>query len=163
MANRIHVSVDPGTSGAYALFHDGVLTDVEDVPTLARKSGGDAIDGYALHRALRIIVQTNHGAAFHAFMELTGAMPGQGVSSTWKFGNASGRVEGVLQSLGFPITYVSPAKWKKAFGLIGRDKDCARTMAVERFPHVAHKLARKKDVGRADAALIGLYGVNEEK
>ena len=85
-------------------------------------------------------------------------MPGQGVSSTFHFGESVGVVLGVLGALQMPIRMVTPAKWKKAAGLLGRDKDAARTMAIQHHPEIADQLTRKKDIGRADAVCIARFG-----
>ena len=92
-----------------------------------------------------------------AKVEQVGPMPGQGVSSMFSFGYSAGVVSGVLGSLGVNKVMVRPQAWKKAYGLTGRDKDAARTLAIERYPEAAPLLVRKKDVGRADALLIAGY------
>ena len=84
-------------------------------------------------------------------------MRGQGVSSTFRFGQADGVVRGVLGALGIGSIEVHPQVWKRYLRLTGMDKDAARTYVIERYPELAEQLKRKKDVGRADALLIGLW------
>ena len=88
-------------------------------------------------------------------------MPGQGVSSMFNFGMGYGAIQGVLAGLCVPLHLVTPQKWKKHQGLIGKDKDCARTLAQQLYPEAS--LARKKDIGRADAILIGDYGLRQKR
>ena len=89
-------------------------------------------------------------------------MPGQGVSSMFRFGQTLGRIEGVVALTKVPVHYVSPAKWKRHFGL-GRDKEDARRLAIERYPRIADRLSRKKDEGRAEALLLATYLFEKRK
>ena len=86
-------------------------------------------------------------------------MPGQGVSSMFGFGVSYGILQGVIASLGIPSVLVTPQRWKKAAGLMGKPKDYARTLAQRLYP--AAELSRKKDIGRADAILIARYGITK--
>ena len=85
-------------------------------------------------------------------------MPGQGVASTFRFGESVGVVLGVLGALQIPVRMVTPGRWKKAAGILGRDKDAARTLAIQHHPEIADRLTRKKDIGRADAVCIARFG-----
>ena len=89
-------------------------------------------------------------------IERVHSMPGQGVSSSFKFGQSYGTVRGFFGA-SFQVIHAQPSVWKGHFTLNGKDKDVARARAIERWPAMAHMLARKKDIGRADAALIGLW------
>jgi crossover junction endodeoxyribonuclease RuvC len=91
-------------------------------------------------------------------LEQVAAMPGQGVTSMFHFGESVGIIIGVLETLQIRYTMPRPQQWKKAVGIIGKDKDAARTMALQLFPEVGDRLTRKKDVGRADALLIAKFG-----
>jgi len=91
-------------------------------------------------------------------VERVGAMPGQGVASTFRFGRGAGVVDGVLGALGAPFQYVAPGVWKRHFGLLKKPKDASRLMALERFPNCANELKRKRDHGRAEALLIAAWG-----
>ncbi len=153
--NRI--GVDPGLSGALAwVWGDPSLNTVVDMPTVSVKRNGKNkkdIDYERLGQLLSLInIKTT------AYIEKVGSMPGQGLSSTFAFGKATGAVIGSIATLLIPFTEVSPISWKKHFGLTGKNKDAARLLAIEKFPNLANQLKRKKDCGRADALLIAEYG-----
>jgi crossover junction endodeoxyribonuclease RuvC len=137
------IAIDPGAvSGAYAALSDWELV-VGDLPTVDGNIDVPALA--ALIRRLRCQV---------AIVEIVGPMPKQGISSTGKFMRAVGRIEGTILTLGLSLTRVAPSQWKASHGLLNRDKDAARSRALELYPHVAHHLARKRDVGRADSILM---------
>lgn len=141
------LGIDPGASGAIAFYFPcrPKLIAVEDVPTAAGE-----IDCATLAR--RIAVMQPHVA----IIEQVGAMPKQGVSSTFKFGTAYGSVRGVVTALNVPMHLISPQRWKKHFRL-SADKEEARALALRLWPGSVH-FSRKKDHGRAEAALIARYG-----
>jgi crossover junction endodeoxyribonuclease RuvC len=146
------VGVDAGFTGAVAAFYNGKIADVHDMPTLPVKAGRNEIN----HHALLAIMQRYAGSA--VWLEAISARPGQGVTSMFRFGQGYGAIEMACAAAGCSVAYVSPAKWKRHFGLIGTDKDAARSLAIQRVPALASMLSRKKDIGRADAILIALYG-----
>lgn len=159
--------IDPGTSGAIAVIHDNKPVALYDMPLMARKAGGDMVDGRGLATLLRKHRVDTHGAAVLVALEQVAAMPGQGVSSMFRFGQADGIIRGVVAAMRMPLVTVPPLRWKGTFGLRGSkaspiEKDATRALAIERFPHLRDLLKRKKDVGRADALFIGLhaYGMN---
>ena len=95
-----------------------------------------------------------------AFMELVSAMPGQGVSSSFNFGRSRGVVEGILASYHIPVSFITPAIWKKLIGIpAGSSKDVSRSRAIARWPTQADAFKLKKWEGRAEAALIGVAGL----
>jgi crossover junction endodeoxyribonuclease RuvC len=146
------IGIDPGISGAIAVFEDGVLDCVVDMPTLKIASGKtmkshisaialvDILDGWSPNEA-------------HVVTERVHARPGQGVSSMFNFGRSTGIIEGVVAALRMPHTYVTPAAWTKAVGRAA-GKDASRMRAMELFPTRADLFKRAKDDGRADACLI---------
>jgi crossover junction endodeoxyribonuclease RuvC len=142
------LGVDPGASGAISFLFpsNASVISVEDVPTVAGE-----IDAATLADHIRQM------APDIAVIERVGAMPKQGVSSTFKFGMAYGVAQGVIATLKIPVYFVTPAKWKKHFALPA-DKEEARKRALQRWPARADLFARKKDHGRAEAALLALYG-----
>jgi crossover junction endodeoxyribonuclease RuvC len=146
--DRCILGVDPGISGAIAFYFPGVPSRVsaEDVPVAAGE-----INAAGLAERIRKMRPDV------AVIERVAAMPGQGVSSTFKFGASFGVVCGVLAALEVPCHRVSPAVWKKNFKLPA-DKEAARALALRLFPATAEHFARKKDHGRAEAALIARYG-----
>jgi hypothetical protein len=158
MTLRITIGVDPGQSGAVAYLEDGDLRAVFDMPTVPRRTGGHQVEPSQLASVVRSIRGLHPGAHVVCIVEQVGAMPGQGVSSMFRFGDSYGVIRGVLGALGIPIVHAPPATWKKALQLTGADKDLARTRAIETWPARAEDFRRKKDVGRADAALIALWG-----
>ena len=149
------VAIDPGQTGALAFMEGGKVTALIDMPTMARTHGkGQQVDPYELAS----LIMEHNGQWGEAVMEQVGAMPGQGSVSMFNFGEGVGIVKGVLGALQIPVRFVTPQRWKKAAGLTGKDKDAARTLAIQLHPEVAGELTRKKDIGRADAVCIAHFG-----
>jgi hypothetical protein len=144
----IVMGIDPGISGAVAFYFPMVpgRIAVDDVPV----AGGE-INVAELARLIRVHRPTL------AVIERVSAMPGQGVTSMFNFGRSYGDVRGVIGAMEVPLHFVTPQKWKKHFGL-SSDKEQSRLRAIRMFPAVADSFKRKKDDGRAEAALIALYG-----
>ena len=90
-------------------------------------------------------------------VEQVNAMPGQGVTSMFNFGQTFGAIKGVCAALELPIFFVRPSKWKKYFELINSSKDSSRTKVIEMYPSLSSQLARKKDVNKSDAILIARF------
>lgn len=149
------LGIDPGASGGIAFFsmQRGLLS-IFDMPTVEVKRGGKNKREVSAAMLNAIIGARDIDAAF---VEKVGAMPGQGVSSMFQFGRSVGMIEGVLAALEIPTNYVTPQGWQKAVGARG-GKDASRARAAELFPAYAANFSRKKDDGRADAALIAWYG-----
>ena len=97
----------------------------------------------------------------HAYLELVGAMPGQGVSSMFNFGVTYGAIRGVLAALQIPMSVVTPVKWQRDLS-VAKGKEGNRARAAELFPEFAYLFARVKDDGRADAALLAYWGVRHD-
>lgn len=155
------IGVDPGASGAVAILEpDGKLVQVFDMPVVEVVSGGKAkrrVSAEMLASELRLYnVHTTI-----AVVEQVGAMPGQGVTSMFAFGQSFGMVLGVLAGLAIPTVTVSPATWKKALKL-NAGKDGARAKAAQLWPSHASEFKRVKDDGRAEAALIAYWGINRK-
>ena len=151
----IKIGIDPGVTGAIAaLDADNRLIDVFDMPVVqdGKKRRVNAPELAAIIGAI-----CSGAGQYHAYVEKVGAMPGQGVTSMFNFGRSAGIIDGVLGALHIPLTYVSPQKWKKAAGLIGKEKDQGRTRAIELYPSAPLNL--KKHIGRADAILISRFGI----
>jgi len=144
----IIMGVDPGISGAVAFYFPMVPSRiaVDDVPV----AGGE-INGYELARLIRMHRPTM------AVVEKVGAMPGNGGVSMFNFGRAYGDVRGVVSACDVPMHFVTPQKWKKHFGLTS-EKEESRLRAIRMFPAVADSFKLKKHDGRAEAALLALYG-----
>ena len=148
------LGVDPGMTGAIAWLTDqGELIEVMDMPTLDNR-----VDGRSLAEKIRFMATQEGDGYLYAVVEKVHSMPQQGVASTFKFGVAYGVALGVLDALGIPIKDVRPAKWKKDLG-IGSDKEAGRLMAIDMWPTSKFVFKRKKDHGRAEAALIGHWSL----
>ena len=145
---RCILGIDPGASGAIAFYFTNAAdrVSVKDMPT---------VDG-AISSALLADIIRCHGPCV-AVIEAVGAMPGQGVSSMFNFGKAFGQAIGVVGALKIPAHFVTPGKWKKHYRL-SADKEECRARALQLFPACAEHFARKKDHGRAEAALIAKFG-----
>lgn len=154
MTARLVLGVDPGQSGAIALLGDGIFVGFIDMPTMPRRAGGNEVDCTFLAQKLRDAGVGHAGAYVVAVLEAVSAMPKQGVTSVFRFGESFGAVKGILGALRIPTVLVPAATWKRRLNLWGVEKDVARSMAIQRFPNAAEYLQRKKDVGRADALLI---------
>ena len=90
-------------------------------------------------------------------IEQVSAMPGQGVTSMFNFGQSFGILKGICSAMQLPVFFVRPAKWKKYFNLINSEKDASRTRAIEIFPYFSSQLSKKKDSNKADAILISSF------
>ena len=142
------LGIDPGINGAFASIYKDDIT-LHDLPTA----------GEGKHRIIATAVlahQLKELAPTFAVMERVHAMPRQGVSSSFRFGQAFGAIEGVLGALGVSLSYVTPATWKRALGL-SSDKDEARLRAIQLYPAAAENLQRRKDIDRAEALLIATW------
>jgi crossover junction endodeoxyribonuclease RuvC len=156
------IGIDPGINGAIAIFEDGQLDTILDMPTLKIASGKTMkshISAIGLVRILETWTLVSDGQA-HIVIEKVGAMPGQGVTSMFNFGRSAGIIEGVVAALQRPYTYVTPATWTKAVGRAA-GKDASRMRAMELFPSKAELFKRAKDDGRADAALIAYWYITK--
>lgn len=149
----MRIGIDPGLTGAIAFVHDGRVLLV-DMPVSGRLCGkGQEINPSAVER---LLAAADKPAT--VYIEAVHAMPGQGVRSVFSFGDSHGVLRAVAACLELPIVWVPAQRWKKRAGLIGKDKDCSRTLAISRHPELAAQLERKKDIGRAEALLIAEFG-----
>lgn len=152
----LFVGIDPGLDGAIAfLNHDATELKVYDMPTLITGTTGKrTVDANAL-----VNLFEKHCIIRHIFVELVAARPGQGVVSMFNFGVSCGVVKGVVAATKNPLTMVTPAKWKKLMG-VPAAKDGAIARATQLMPRHTSNWTRKKDDGRAEAALLALYGLS---
>jgi crossover junction endodeoxyribonuclease RuvC len=152
------LGVDPGIHGgcAIVMVHDGAKPDVEDIidiPTVGIKAK-ERVDVLALRNWIQ------QHRPDHAVIERAQAMPKQGASSGFKYGRSVGSIEAVISCCEIPLTIIEPAAWKKFHQLRGGEKEASRQRALMLFPAAHALLARKKDHGRGEAALIALAGAN---
>ncbi|MBN7138983.1 hypothetical protein A7A76_07730 [Lysobacter enzymogenes] len=156
MTLRVAFGIDPGLSGAVWPLIDGEPGPFLDMPTRKVGDWGE-VDAAALVAWLRQVREAHPGAHFTACVEKVGAMPTDGATSAFRFGEGTGRIVGVLESLAIPYSRAIPAVWKRHYGLLGQGKDAGRELAIRLFPRAAGDLKRKKDNGRADALLLARW------
>lgn len=148
------LGIDVGISGAVAVLDGDKLVAVHDMPTLFTKVGGRKRKRINARELYTLVADYEID---HAFIEIVAARPNQGVSSMFAFGQASGIAEGVCASVTPDVTGVRPQTWKKHFKL-GSNKSDSRELASHLWPSLSDRFKRVKDDGRAEAALIGLWG-----
>ena len=157
----IIIGIDPGIAGAICFFSNGDVIDVIDMPTMAEgKKNKKQVNGRQIFNEIKSIKSKFLNDNISVVVEQVSAMPGQGVTSMFNFGQSFGLIKGICSAMELPIYYVRPAKWKKYFSLINSEKDASRTKAIEMFPKISYKLSKKKDNNKADAILIAHYFEN---
>ena len=148
--------IDPGLSGAIAVLENEVVLDIIDLPVMAEgKKNKSQLNSAQLSQYMSKNVENIHKTS--VVVEQVNAMPGQGVTSMFNFGQTFGAIKGISATLKLPIYFVRPSKWKKHFDLINSSKDASRTKAIEIYPSLAEKLSKKKDVNKSDAILIARF------
>ena len=154
--------IDPGISGAICALKEGNITEIYEMPTMIdgkknkRQVNGAEVANIFL-KEINNQDSNEKGDTAKVVVEHVTAMPGQGVTSMFNFGQSFGVVKGICAALKLPIYFVRPVKWKKYFNLIGTNKDASRTKVIEIFPHISSKIPRKKDSNKADSILIAKY------
>ena len=152
------IGIDHGITGAICFFEDGELKDVIDMPTMASgNKNKKQINGSQIFNEISLRIQSHKSENINVVVEQVSAMPGQGVTSMFNFGQSFGILKGICSAMCLPLYYVRPAKWKKYFNLINSEKDASRTRAIEIFPYFSAELSRKKDSNKADAILIASF------
>jgi crossover junction endodeoxyribonuclease RuvC len=150
------IGIDPGLSGGIAILDDLKIFDIYDMPIMSEgKKNKNQLNSAQLVNIIRKNLIPN-GDTF-LIVEQVSAMPGQGVTSMFNFGQTFGSIKGICAALNLPIFFVRPAKWKKHFDLINSSKDASRTKVIEMYPSISPRLSKKKDVNKADAILIARY------
>ncbi len=158
------IGIDPGISGAICFFENGEIKDVIDMPNMAEgKKNKKQINGPQLFNELDRRIQNIQKKNISVVVERVSAMPGQGVTSMFNFGQSFGVIKGICSAMQLPIYFISPSKWKKYFNLIKTSKDASRAKAIEIFPYISTKLQRKKDSNKAEAILIASFFNNTHK
>jgi crossover junction endodeoxyribonuclease RuvC len=153
------LGIDPGIHGGLAIVAADAngaapqLVEAIDIPVVGtgakERVDVQTIREWALHHSPQ-----------HAFIERAQAMPKQGASSGFKYGRAVGAIEAVITCCAIPLTIIEPSMWKKFHVLPGGDKEAGRQRALQLFPAAHEFLSRKKDHGRAESALIAVYGLH---
>ena len=152
------IGIDPGISGSICFFKDGKILDAIDMPTMTEgKKNKKQVNGAQAHNEILKRINTTEKQNIRVIIELVSAMPGQGVTSMFNFGQSFGILKGICSAMLLPMYFVRPAKWKKYFGLINTEKDASRTRVIEMFPYFSSQLSKKKDANKADAILIASF------
>jgi len=148
--------IDPGVSGAISILENKKVLEVFDMPTMIDgKKNKKQVNGSQVANIIKD--NLNNDKEVIVVVEHVNAMPGQGVTSMFNFGQSFGVIKGICSALNLPIYFVRPTKWKKYFNLIKTNKDASRTKVIEAYPEISSKLSRKKDSNKADAILIARY------
>tara|TARA_B100000575_G_C23013162_1_gene583567 strand:+ start:514 stop:1005 length:492 start_codon:yes stop_codon:yes gene_type:complete len=152
------IGIDPGISGSICFFQDGVIKDVVEMPTMTEgKKNKKQVNGAQIFNEINERTKKIDKKDVKVVIEQVSAMPGQGVTSMFNFGQSFGILKGICSAMRLSLYYVRPAKWKKYFNLINSEKDASRTRAIEIFPYFSAQLSRKKDSNKADAILIASF------
>ena len=152
------IGIDPGISGSICFFEDGKILDVLEMPTMTDgKKNKKQVNGAQIYNEISIKIRGIEKQNLRVIIEQVSAMPGQGVTSMFNFGQSFGILKGICSAMQLPMYFVRPAKWKKYFGLINSEKDASRTKAIEMFPYFSSQLSKKKDSNKADAILIASF------
>ena len=152
------IGIDPGISGSICFFEDGLIKDVIEMPTMTDgKKNKKQVNGSQIFNEISERIKKIDKRNIKVVIEQVSAMPGQGVTSMFNFGQSFGILKGICSAMRLSMYFVRPAKWKKYFNLINSEKDASRTRAIEIFPYFSTKLSRKKDSNKADAILIASF------
>ena len=150
------IGIDPGLSGAIAVLQDNKIKHIYDMPVMPEgKKNKRQLNSAHLAKLIRENIEDQNETV--VVVEQVNAMPGQGVTSMFNFGQTFGAIKGICAALGLPIFFVRPAKWKKHFELINSSKDASRTKTIEMYPSLSNQLSKKKDVNKSDAILIARF------
>ena len=152
------IGIDPGISGSICFFQDGVIKDVMEMPTMIDgKKKKKQVNGSQIFNEISEKIKNLEKKNVKVVIEQVSAMPGQGVTSMFNFGQSFGILKGICSAMQLSTYFVRPAKWKKYFNLINSEKDASRTRAIEIFPYFSSNLSKKKDSNKADAILIASF------
>ena len=152
------IGIDPGISGSICFFEDGKIVDVVEMPNMTEgKKNKKQVNGAQIYNEISKRTQNLEKKDVKVVIEQVSAMPGQGVTSMFNFGQSFGILKGICSAMRLPMYFVRPAKWKKYFNLINSEKDASRTKAIEIFPYFSINLSKKKDSNKADAILIASF------
>jgi len=152
----IIIGIDPGVSGAICILNNGKITEIYEMPTMIDgKKNKKQVNGAEVTNIINKEIINEKEAK--VVIEHVSAMPGQGVTSMFNFGQSFGVLKGICAALKLPVYFIRPVKWKKYFNLINTEKDASRTKVIEVFPYISSKISKKKDANKADAILIARF------
>ena len=152
------IGIDPGISGAICFFENGEVREIIEMPTMADgKKNKKQINGTQIYNEILTRIKKFSKKDIFVVIEQVSAMPGQGVTSMFNFGQSFGVIKGICSAMQLSTHFIRPVKWKKYFGLIKSEKDASRTKVIEIFPYISSNLSKKKDANKADAILIASF------
>ena len=152
------IGIDPGVSGSICFLKDGKILDVIEMPVMNEgKKNKKQVNGAQIYNEITKKINNNPETNIRVVIEHVTAMPGQGVTSMFNFGQSFGVLKGICFAMRLPMFFVRPAKWKRYYNLINSEKDASRTRAIEIFPNFSSQLSKKKDSNKADAILIASF------
>ena len=152
------IGIDPGISGAICFFENGKIIEIIDMPNMTDgKKSKKQVNGAQIYNEISERIKNVPKYEINVVLEQVSAMPGQGVTSMFNFGQSFGVIKGVCAAMRLPLHFVRPTKWKKYFNLLNSEKQASRTKAIEIFPEISNKLSKKKDINKADAILIASF------
>ena len=155
------IGIDPGISGSICFFKDGKILDVVEMPTMTDgKKNKRQVNGSQIYNEIKKKIDVVSEEDIRVVIEHVTAMPGQGVTSMFNFGQSFGILKGVCSAMRLPMYFVRPAKWKKYFSLINSEKDASRTRAIEIFPYFSSQLSKKKDSNKDSQIHTYFFGAN---
>ena len=158
------IGIDPGISGAICFFEEGQVKEIIDMPVMADgKKNKRQINGPQIYNEILNRINKLQKKDIIVVIEQVSAMPGQGVTSMFNFGQSFGVLKGICSAMQLSVHYVRPARWKKYFNLLKTEKEASRSKAIEIFPYISSQLSRKKDSNKADAVLIASFFYNTYK
>ena len=152
------IGIDPGISGSICFFENGKIQEAIEMPTMTDgKKNKKQVNGSQIYNEISSRIINYDKKDVKVIIEQVSAMPGQGVTSMFNFGQSFGILKGICSAMQLSMYFVRPAKWKKYFNLINSEEDASRTRAIEIFPYFSSNLSKKKDTNKADAILIANY------
>ena len=152
------IAIDPGITGSICFFEDGKIINLVEMPNMPDgKKNKKQVNGSQLYNEISSKIKNIEKKNIKVVIEQVSAMPGQGVTSMFNFGQSFGVLKGVCSAMQISMYFVRPTKWKKYFNLINSEKDASRTKAIQIFPYISAQLSRKKDANKADAILIASF------
>ena len=158
------IGIDPGISGSICFLENGKILDVIEMPVMTDgKKNKKQVNGSQIYNEILKRIDKDVTSNTRVVIEHVTAMPGQGVTSMFNFGQSFGVLKGIFSAMQIPMDFISPVKWKKYYNLINTQKDSSRTKAIEFFPYISSKLSRKKDANKADAILIASFYYQNQK
>ena len=139
----IIIGIDPGVSGAICILNNGKITEIYEMPTMIDgKKNKKQVNGAEITNIIN--KELINEKDINVVIEHVSAMPGQGVTSMFNFGQSFGVLKGICAALKLSVHFIRPVKWKKHFNLINTEKDASRTKVIEVFPYISSKISKKK-------------------